>query len=152
MAKKATGSVVNTSDYKYDRISVRGIDGKVRHSAGNGDAVAKAMLLLYTTKKTLEGVIRDNGLKMKADEFGGNAGTFRMSVGVALRGLVRNGTPVTIGDVVVKSLRQAVALPKVEKAERSAKPAKKAKKASKPRKARAPKAEPVESHPDQAVA
>lgn len=148
MAKKAksSGSVVNLDRYDYERSSIRDASGKVRHSASNGDAIAKAMLLLHTGKQTIAGVVRANGLtaKFKDRDPEKNPGLFRMSVGVALRALVNHGTPVTIGDVVVKSLKQTVALPKVEKTERAPtkpKATKKAKKAAKPRKARAAAAE-----------
>jgi len=116
--KKEAGSVVDLSRYEYKRTSIRGSDGKVRHSASNGDAVAKAMLLLHTGKSTIAGVVRANGLtaKFKDRDPEANPGLYRMSVGVALRALVKAGTPVTIGDVVVKSLKQAVEMPKVDKA------------------------------------
>jgi hypothetical protein len=117
MAKAKDKTTIDTSRYEYARIAVRGADGKMHYSAGNGDAVAKALLLHCTVNgKALGGVIRDNGLASKFKDAGGNAGTLRMSVGVALRALVKAGTPVTIGDVKVSKLSQKVELPKPEKA------------------------------------
>lgn len=108
--KKAT---IKTGDYDYATTKIRDKSGKLRHSTGNGDAVAKAMLLHVAAGGTAKQAADANGLKIKD---GGNAGTYRMALGVALRGLVRNGTPVKIGTVTVKMLSQRVALPKVSKA------------------------------------
>lgn len=154
MAKKDKATI-DTSKYEYARISVRGADGKVHYSAGNGDAVAKALLLHCTVNgKAIGGVIRDNGLTAKFKDKGGNPGTLRMSVGVALRALVNAGTPVTIGDVKVSKLNQKIDLPKVEKATAGPKAATGAKsrsgskrrataKKKAPRKARAKSPEPA---------
>lgn len=110
MSKKA---VIKTSDYDYTVTRIRDKSGKLRHSTNNGDAVAKAMLLHIADGGTMAQVVKANKLSVKD---GGNAGTYRMAIGVALRGLVRNGTPAQIGDVTVKTLSQRVALPKVSKA------------------------------------
>jgi len=144
--KKAAGAAINTGAYEYVTLRVRGKDGKIIYSRGNADAVAKAMLLDASLGGTTARIIKDNKLKISAS---GNAGTVRMSVGVALRGLINNGTAVTIGKLTVKSLKQKVDLPKVEplagsaprrKKAKTAKTAKKARKASAPRKPRAKKA------------
>lgn len=158
MAKrKATGGVIDAAKYDYDRIKVRDKSGKLRYSAGNGDAVAKAMLLHKASGGSLAGVIRDNGLTAKfKGRDASNEGLMRMSVGVALRALVRHGTPIKIGHLTVKSLKQTIALPKAETV--AAKPKKGGKKKSagkskpkvrKPRVKRAPAAEaPVEVAPE----
>ncbi len=116
MAKrKAKGrkakSSIDTSGYKYGLTRIRDSSGKLHYSRGNQDAVATAMLVHLAAGGTVQQVVKANDLKIKAD---GNAGTVRMAVGVALRGLVRNGTPVKIGKISVKTLKQKVALPKVE--------------------------------------
>ncbi len=87
-------------------------------------------------------MIAANGLKVKK---GGNDGLVRMAVGNALRGLVRNGTPVRIGKLTVKTLKQPVALPKVEAAKTARgagkKAAKKIKAKRKAPRTRAPEAQ-----------
>lgn len=147
MAKKKTGSVVDTDRYEYDKIRVRDKSGKIRHSANNGDAIAKAMLVHLASGGTIEQVIRANKLKVEAKAT--NPGLLRMRVGVSLRAIVKGGEPVQIGKQSVKSLKQAIVVPKVEdlaprksKASKRAASARKADKAKKsaPRK-RAKKAE-----------
>lgn len=146
MAKTKSASIA--AEYEYDTTKIRGKDGKVRSSRGNGDAVAKAMLLFLSGGGEITTVINANKLQDRMaphmKKKGPKApGLQRMTLGVMLRALVRNGTPVKIGKELVEKLSQKVDLPKVEKAERkAAKPAKKAKTA-KPRKARAKKSEPV---------
>lgn len=137
MAKKNV-STVNTGNYDYKTTKIRDPKtGRLRFSASNGDAVAKAMLVHTAEGGTIKQVVSANGLKVKD---GGNPGCYRMSIGVALRGLVRNGTPVKIGSLTVKTLKQPIVLPKVEAA-----PApRKAKKASKAT-ARKAKAEPAQA-------
>lgn len=126
-------SVVKGS-YKYDTTRIQGKDGRVRHSVGNGDAVANAMLLHTAKGGTLAQVVKANSLNLKQGDR--NDGLFRMSIGVVLRGMIRNGESVKIGSVTVKSLKQRVALPKVSK---SAAPVKvKKAKAKKPRKVAEP--------------
>lgn len=129
--RKSSESTVNTGNYDYKTTAVRDArTGKMRYSQSNGDAIARALLLHLAGKGTIEQVVRANKLVVKD---GGNAGLYRMSVGVALRGLVRNGTPVRIGAVTVKTLKQPVALPKVE-AKAAPKKVKKAKRKTAPRK------------------
>lgn len=111
-AKKGAASVVDTSRYDYDKIKVRDKSGKVRHSANNGDAVAKALLVHLAGGGTIDQVIKANKLEVKTK--GKNAGLVRMSVGVALRGLINNGTAAKIGKLDVKTLKQPVSVPKVE--------------------------------------
>lgn len=142
MAKPKTESI--GTGYEYDATKIRGKDGKVRTSRGNGDAVAKAMLVFTAGGGEITTVINANKLqdKMAAHmkKKGPKApGLQRMTLGVMLRALVRNGTPVKIGKELVEKLTQKVDVPKVEKIERVAKP-KKAK-AAKPRKARAKKSD-----------
>ncbi len=142
---KAKPAVSIASEYEYDTTKIRGKDGKVRSSRGNGDAVAKAMLLFTSGGGEITTVINANKLQDKMSAHmkkkGPKApGLQRMMLGVMLRALVRNGTPVKIGKEVVEKLTQKVDLPKVEKVERAAKAAKpkaaKKAKAAKPRKAR----------------
>lgn len=117
MAKAKTGSVVDLGTYDYKRTSIRGKDGKVRHSAGNQDAVFKAMLVATAAGVKLEDVVKANGLddKFKGRKVSDGPGLYRMSLGVALRALVNAGTPVKIGSITVKTLKQHVDVPKVEK-------------------------------------
>lgn len=139
MAKaKQTASIA--AEYEYETTKIRGKDGKVRTSRGNGDAVAKAMLLFTAGGGELTTVINANKLQDKMaphmKKKGPRApGLQRMMLGVMLRALVRNGTPVKIGKEVVEKLTQKVDLPKVEKIERAAKKAKAAKPKA-PRKAK----------------
>lgn len=146
---KSSGSVVDLKKYDYKRVSIRGADGKVRHSAINGDAVAKAMLLAVSQGVGIGEIIKANDLSSKFTiKDAVNPGLLRMSVGGSLRALVKAGTPVKIGKVRVESLKQAVELPKVEKAASKPKKTAKAKKA--PRKPRAKKQEPIAPQADAA--
>jgi hypothetical protein len=135
MAKKKEVAAIGEG-YEYEKTRVRGVDGKIRHSLSNGDAVAKAMTVLVAEAKDLRAalakVARENklGAKLNIDQYD-NLGLFRMSLGNSLRGLVRNGTPVTIGDVTVKSLEQNVKVPEVKDVEAAPK-----KKAAAPKKAK----------------
>jgi hypothetical protein len=125
---------LKTADYDYGAIRIRDKEtGKIRTSRGNGDAVHRAMALFTANGGKPADLAKANDLKVKK---GGNPGMFSMNVGVALRGLVRNGTKVKIGSVSVSDLKQKVELPKVEAIAR--KPAKKAK--AKKAKAKAKKA------------
>lgn len=119
MAKSKQTAAIGAG-YDYGKIKVRAKDGTLVTSSGTADAVARAMLLhLVVNGGTINQVIAANGLKVKK---GPNDGLVRMAVGNTLRGLVRNGIAVEIGAVMVKTLKQAVALPKVEP--KAAKPAK----------------------------
>lgn len=111
MAKKAvvTGSMIDRNKYGYERTKFVGADGKARYSAGNGDAVAQALLGVTGTK--FDKVVRDAGLKdLAAKHAGKNPGQFRMIIGNALRAIVRKGGTVVIGDNTITSLGQAVKL------------------------------------------
>lgn len=150
MAKAKPVSIA--AEYEYETSKIRGKDGKVRSSRGNGDAVARAMLVFTAGGGDITTVINANKLQERMaphmKKKGPKApGLQRMTLGVMLRALVRNGTPVKIGKEVIEKLTQKVEMPKVEKTERAAKKAapKKAKKAkaAKPRKARAAKSETV---------
>lgn len=107
-----SASVVDTEKFNYDTTKIRGADGKVRHSKNNGDAVANAMLVFIAGGGDIKKVVKANGLTKKMEGRDGlNAGLYRMNVGVQLRKLVRDGTPVVIGDITVKKLDQAVKVP-----------------------------------------
>lgn len=114
MAKKAKPSTIDMSGRDYKRSRVVGADGKVRHSASNDDAVARAMLTFVAGGGDFDKVIAQNKLGDKypkgAKGFG-NPGLFRMSLGGTLRALVRAGTPVKIGSIEVKTLEQRIADP-----------------------------------------
>lgn len=121
MAKKETGGVVDTATYEYGSTKIRDKDGKVRTSRGNGDAVANAMLLFLSGGGDIDQVIRANKLEDKMKPHAKKQpGLRRMTLGVMLRALVRNDTPVKIGKITVEKLTQKVEMPKVEKAERPA--------------------------------
>lgn len=141
MAKaKETTSIA--ADYEYETTKIRDKEGHVRSSRGNGDAVAKAMLLFTANGGEITTVVNANKLQEKMaphlKKKGPKApGLIRMTLGVMLRALVRNGTPVKIGKEVVEKLSQRVELPKVVKTERAAPAAKKtARKTAKPKGAR----------------
>lgn len=121
-----SASVVDTSKFNYDTTKVRGADGKMRHSRNNGDAIANAMLVFIASGGDIKKVVKANGLTRKMEGREGlNAGLYRMNVGVQLRKLVRDGTPVEIGDITVKKLDQVVKVPaEVEKPARKARVAK----------------------------
>jgi hypothetical protein len=123
---------LKTGDYDYGVIKLRDKEtGKIRTSRGNGDAIHKAMALFMANGGSPADLAKTNDVKVKK---GGNEGMFRMNLGVALRGMVRNDQKVKIGSITVTDLKQKVELPKIEKTVR-AKPAKKAKKAKRARRA-----------------
>ncbi len=108
------------ADYDYETTKIRGKDGKVRSSRGANDAVARAMLLHTANGGDIVTVINANKLGERMaphlKKKGPKApGLVRMCLGVMLRAMVRNGTPVRIGKVVVDKLDQKVDLPKVDK-------------------------------------
>lgn len=124
MAKKPENASI-AADYNYKTTKIRGKDGKVRTSRGNGDAVANAMLVFTAGGGDVQTVISANKLtdKMAAHlkkKGPKAAGIIRMCLGVMLRALVRNGTPVKIGKTTVSDLKQKVEVPKVVKAEKKA--------------------------------
>ncbi len=104
------GQVVDVTKYKYDRIKVRGPDGKARYTAGNKDAVAKSMLGM--TKQEVYDAGSGNGLTLDNHFKLRNDGHFRMIVGQALRSIVIKGGTVTLRGVVIKALDQSVPWPK----------------------------------------
>lgn len=144
MAKrKAETASIDMSDRDYRRVRVIGKDGRTRHSASNDDAVARAMLTFVAGGGDLDKLVKANKLIEKYP--GGSAGyknpgLFRMSLGGTLRALVRNGTPVQIGSVTIKSLDQRVADPNIDAPAKARKQAA-AKKAKRSRKAATPAAE-----------
>lgn len=108
--KKSIGA-----EYDYGVTRIRDKSGKVRHSRGNGDAVAKAMLLHRANGGALDSIISANKLTNRMAGHADKAeGLKRMVLGVMLRALVRAGTPVKIGKTLVESLNQDVDLPDVE--------------------------------------
>lgn len=117
-AAKADGTI-DASKYDYQTLKVQGRDGKTRHSIGNGDAVQRAMAKYVAnakdTKVALAKVVKDNKLGDKVDVAKwDNMGLLRMTIGNSLRALVKNGTPVTIGDETVKTLAQRIAVDTVK--------------------------------------
>lgn len=125
-----TSTLDALKNYDYERTSIRGKDGKVRHSASNGDALAKAMLIYTASDGDIGKLIKANGLQDKFDPSKwDNLGLLRMGVGNSLRALVRNGTPVVVGGITVKALDQKVVVPEslaAEKAEKKPRAAKEA--------------------------
>lgn len=116
---KAKETATIGADYEYETTKVTGADGKTRTSRGNGDSVARAMLAFVAasgdTQKALAKVVKDNKLGDKYDVAkSDNLGLLRMAIGNTLRAMVRAGTPVQIGEVLVKTLEQRVALPEVK--------------------------------------
>jgi predicted secreted Zn-dependent protease len=123
MAKAKPVSIA--AEYEYESTKIRGKDGKVRSSRGNGDAIARAMLVFTAGGGDIATVVSANKLTDKMaphmKKKGPKApGLQRMILGVMLRGLVRNGTPVKIGKITVDKLTQKVEVPKVAKLEKAA--------------------------------
>lgn len=106
-----SGQMLDVKRYQYSRIKIRNKDGKAIYSAGNKDAVARAMLGL--DKAGLVEVMNDHDLKDKVGKHakGKNVGHFRMILGQALRGMVNRGEKVKVQGHVIKDLKQAVPLP-----------------------------------------
>jgi len=118
----ATGAI--GAGYDYARTKIRGKDGVLRSSRGNGDAIAKAMLLHTANGGDIEAVVNANKLQDRmAAHRKKSPGLARMTLGVMLRAMVRNGTPVKIGKTTVEKLNQKVELPAVEKVARPVKKA-----------------------------
>ena len=109
MTKKET--MIDRTKHQYEVTRFVDKAGKTRTSLGNGDAVAKAMLGL--DPDAVVRVMKKNGLEDKLGRHVGkvNSGQFRMFVGNALRGKVRRGEEVVVGDLTIKSLDQRVAVP-----------------------------------------
>lgn len=109
MAKKAeTAKMIDRDKYDYQPVRYTDAAGKTRHSAGNGDALARALLGL-----DLEAVIKvakanglDDLVKKHQSNKTVNAGQFRMILGNALRALVRKGEEVAVNGTVIKKLDQ----------------------------------------------
>jgi hypothetical protein len=96
----------------YARTKIIGSDGKARHSASNGDALARALLIYVAGGGDLTKLAKVNGLQDRISvETLSNQGLARMTLGNMLRALVKRGEPVTVGDLTVKSLDQKVMLP-----------------------------------------
>lgn len=105
------------SGREYEKAKFKGADGKTHTTTSNGDALAKAMAGLSVAD--LNKAVKANGLSEKYPsgvEGFGNQGLARMSIGNSLRALVKNGTPVTVGEHTIKKLDQKVVLPKPETA------------------------------------
>jgi len=103
-------TTIDASKYEYSKARIRDSRGNARTVVSNGDAVANALTLLLTQGKTLESVVRANKLPMDRQDYVNN-GQFRMAIGNSLRGRVRRGEAVTIGDLTIKSLEQRVNVP-----------------------------------------
>lgn len=102
--------VIDRDKYSYQRVKTVDSEGKVRSSASNGDAVARAMLSLTTDQ--LADLARANDLDMAKYK---NAGLARMALSNRLRALVRKGTAVQIGEHLIKKLDQRVKLEEAPK-------------------------------------
>lgn len=114
-AKKSEGTSLDMSDRDYKAIRVENKDGTIRHSRGNGDAIAKAMIAFVAGGGDLMKVVKDNDLTEKYGQKDfPNQGMFRMTLGNSLRALVRAGTPVKIGKETVTSLAQRIADPAIK--------------------------------------
>lgn len=107
----ATGQMIDTKRYAYPRVKIRGKDGKARYSAGNQDAVARAMLGM--DKAALVATMKANKLEDKCAKHskGKNSGHFRMILGQALRGKVNRDEAVKVRGITITKLSQKVALP-----------------------------------------
>jgi len=117
--KKESASFINTEKHQYASMRIRDKAGHLINSRGNGDAVAKAFLLMRAEGSPIDEIIdkvaKANKLGERMDEHAKKpAGQRRMALGVMLRALVKAGTPVKIGKVMVERLNQKVDMPKVE--------------------------------------
>lgn len=117
--KKESASFIDTEKHQYAAMRVRDKSGKLINSRGNGDAIAKAFLLMRADGLTVDDIIdkvaKANKLGDRMDEHSKKPpGQRRMALGVMLRALVKAGTPVKIGKVQVEKLNQKVDMPKVE--------------------------------------
>lgn len=120
-AKASDTGTIDMGDRDYKRVKVRDAEGKLKHTANNGDAVAKAMLVYTSKGGDLKELADKNGLTEKFKALtGANNGLRRMSLGVMLRALVRNGTPVKIGSIKVEKLTQKVEVPNLETSRKKA--------------------------------
>ena len=134
MAKKPTAaavtttakSVVDTSKYAYTPIKFRDKDGKMRQTRGVDDALARALSNHLNAGKTLKAVAVETKADARLDKDYKNMGQYRMALGNVLRGILRNGTPVSVGGLVIKSLTQKVVRDEVSAPPKKEKAAKKA--------------------------
>ena len=100
------GQVVDVEKYKYDRIKVRGPDGVARYTAGNKDAIAKAMFGM--TKDQIRAVATENKLDLAVHFEKRNMGHLRMIVGQALRSIIaKKGTVLVNGHAITKLAQKA---------------------------------------------
>lgn len=106
-----SGQILDTEKYKYKRIRVRDKNtGKVRYSANNGDAVARAMFGM--DKGQMVRVMNENGLTGRLGHHSAkNAGHFRMVLGQALRSIIARGEQIHIAGRRIAALSQQVPLP-----------------------------------------
>ena len=101
-------AVIDTKNYAYEKFRVKSGSGRIRQSRSNGDAVALAMMGL-SHDQSVE-VMNDNKLGDKLSKYLNtlNHGHFRMLLGASLRGLIKNGETVKIGEHKVSSLTQKI--------------------------------------------
>jgi hypothetical protein len=97
-------SVIDQEKYKYERVKHVGPDGKAKHTASNGDAVAVALRGL--SRERITEVARANGVdEARLDKWERlNSGMFRMNAGQALRKIVRAGETVHVGEMAITAL------------------------------------------------
>lgn len=118
-------NVVNDK-YNYQRTRFLDAEGNIRHSAGNGDAVARAMLRLSPDQ--IADIAEAHDVDMSKYK---NPGLAKMALSSRLRALVRKDTQVQIGDCLIKKLDQKQpelkAPPKAKKAEPAKRTSKKTK-------------------------
>lgn len=118
-AKKEKESASVTAGYDYGVLKVRGVEGNIISSRGNGDAVHRAMLLFTAGGGDIADVISKNKLdEAMKPHTKKQSGLKSMTLGIMLRKMVKDGTPVRIGKILVEKLNQKVELPKIEKIER----------------------------------
>lgn len=108
MAKKPESKMIDRDKYAYDPIRYTDASGKTRHSVGNGDALARAMLGMDT--EAILKATKANGLGALVEKHRNNKkinqGHLRMLCGNALRALIRKGTSVVVNGVEIKKLDQ----------------------------------------------
>lgn len=119
MAKKAKeGMSIDRSRYGYGTVRALDKNGATVSFTGNiENPVAVALFKARLAGVDLAKIAKANKLELK----GANPGQERMNLGNQLSGMVRKGTAVMIGDVIVKSMNQKVAMPEgVKAAEKAA--------------------------------
>lgn len=113
--------IINREKYAYERTAYVSEDGKKKHSTGKNDAVARAMLGM--DQDALIAVMKANeGMFEKLGKHVGNVnpGQLRMFIGNSLRARIKKGTPVQVGEHLIRKLDQHIRITEAPKAPKPA--------------------------------